>query len=483
MALLSLWSAGLFAAAFFAAVPLPAADTTAEVSFARRLLSSGRIEDAEKLIRKSLIQHTDAAAQAELYPVLGDALFQRADFESAGIAYRAAVERNPRGARAWWGLGRIELTQFRRKNARDLFSRAFGLDPRDPEIILSYLEFAGDAASRSTLLRNVVQLTRQTDIPRAEQSQGQLALEDRLKGLQPGRMTSPYQAYTIRLSTFQPVGPKTDGVLVPISIDGGRTLRLLLDSGARGITIAARSAKNLHLEPILESSIGGLGTSGSMEASLTIAKTVAIGQLHFENCVVEVTRESLTNGADGVIGMNLFEAFRIKLDARNKTLELTPFEDQLPALETTKAGLSPWSGYDRPAPRTNTSTAVPVYGFRHFLLVRTKANGHEGLFLVDTGSAVTSLAREFAPPVLSIASTPLLHGAGGDVSDARRISPVTLEIAGRKFVDSEPVSMDLGHISQRQGVRISGILGYSALSRVPVTFNYRDGLVDLGDQR
>ena len=113
--------------------------------------------------------------------------------------------------------------------------------------------------------------------------------------------------------------------------------------------------------------------------------------------------------------------------------------------------------------------------------MRTKVYEREGLFLVDTGSAVTSLSRDFAPVSAQRDGTRSLRGAAGAVPDAIRISPVTLEIAGRTFVDRETVSMDLAEISQRQGVRISGILGYPAMSRAPVTFNYRDGLVDLGE--
>jgi predicted aspartyl protease len=478
MTVLRLWSVEFV----LAAVALCAPTTTSDLESARRLLSTGRIGQAQKIIRQALVRGGESTQQASLQATLGDTLFHQGDFEDAACAYRAALAQNAKYARAWWGLGRIELAQFHRKNARDFISRAFGLDPRDPDIILSYLEFAGDAKSRSTLLHNLILLTRQVDLHRAEQSQSQLELEESLHWLQPARMTSRYMAYTVRLENFQPRGTRSDGLPVPVSINGGKTLHLLLDSGARGITIAAREARHMGLDSVSESQIAGLGSSGPMDAAVTIAKSVAIGDLRFENCVVEVTRDPLTRGADGVMGMNLLEAFRIRLDARNKTLQLTPFADRLPAFETVTAGLGVWSGHDRNFEGESAPGAVPVYGFQHFLLVRTKANGRQGLFLVDTGSAFTTLAREFAPPTSSMAPSMSLHGAGGDVSDAARISPVTLEIAGRKFVAAEPVAMDLGHISQRQGIRISGILGYSALSRAPVTFNYRDGLVDLGDQ-
>lgn len=63
-----------------------------------------------------------------------------------------------------------------------------------------------------------------------------------------------------------------------------------------------------------------------------------------------------------------------------------------------------------------------------------------------------------------------------------RISPIRLEVAGRTLIDSDPVAMSFAEISHREGVTISGILGYSALSRAPLTINYRDGLVDPGPE-
>ncbi len=407
----------------------------------------------------------------------GENLFRRGDFEGAAASFQAALTADSRCARAYWGLGRTELVQFHRKTARYLFARAYGLNPRDPDIILSYLEFVTEPESRSTLLRNVVLLTQRSDPRRAQEALGVLEFETRTRGVALGRLVSPYRAYAIPLSWFQPADPRPVGLLLPVVINKGKALRLLLDTGARGITIGSKVARSLDLSPIAEAGIGGLGSAGPVNATVTVAKSVAVGDLRLENCVVEVTRDALTEGADGVIGMNVFEAFRIRLNARNRTLELMPFADQTPAVEYVA---NPWMDYDRSAALAAASGA-PAYRAGHFLLVRTKVYEREGLFLVDTGSAVTSLSRDFAPVSAQRDGTRSLRGAAGAVPDAIRISPVTLEIAGRTFVDRETVSMDLAEISQRQGVRISGILGYPAMSRAPVTFNYRDGLVDLGE--
>jgi predicted aspartyl protease len=458
--------------------PLLALNPQGALESARRSLAAGHPEEAERIVRRALQSSDDAPTEA----LLGDILFRRADFDGASSAYRAALAADPKYARACWGLGRIELTQFRRNSARALISRAFGLDPRDPDIILSYAEFTSDLKSRSTLLRNVARLSRDSDLMRAEESLGRLEMDQRLNGSRPARLESPYKSYRIELTPFQPSQARPEGILLPVRINNGRTLHLLLDSGAHGITVAAHAARRLGLEQVAESRINGLGGGGPVSAVVTIAKSVAIGDLRLGNCIVEVMPSDLTRGADGVIGMNLFEAFEIRLDARSGKLELEPFSDRLPAFENEGANLSPWIAYDRRVTEISPPVAM-AYGFQHFLMVKARVNEHEGLFLFDTGSAVTSLAKEIAPPAPQRLDFLPFLGASGAVSGAFRLSPVILRIAGKDYTEKEPVALDLSQISQRQGVRISGILGFSALRRAPVTINYRDGLVTFGDGR
>jgi tetratricopeptide (TPR) repeat protein len=450
---------------FFAFASLLALESASNVESARSLLAAGHVDEAEKLIRRNPALGSDPAAQA----VLGDILFRRADFEGAARSYQAALAVNPKCARAYWGLGRIELAQFRGKSARDFMARAFGLDPRDPEIIASYADFMEDATSRSTLLWNVVQLTQHSDLRRAEESLGRLEIERRLNGNRPARLESPYKGYAIQLSLFQPVSFRPDGLTVPVRINHGRVLHLLLDTGANGIAVSARTAAQLGLEPVTASGIAGLGGSGGLgSATRMLAKSVSIGELSYENCLVDATRQTLTSGADGVIGMNLFEAFEIRLDARARLLQLTPFAEQPSTL-----------AYDRHLPKNSGKSAL-VYGFRHLLLMPAKVKDREGLFLLDTGSAATTISRDFGTPALPGYNSRPFTGVNGEIADALRLSPVTLRIAGRNYSDREPVSVDLSELSQRQGVQISGILGFSALRYGPVTINYRDGLVDLG---
>ena len=422
------------------------------LSRARQLLLAGQTAEAERLVGAAF----SSAADDSLLCLFGEIQYRRANFAEASRAFEAALELNPDNARAHWGLGRIDQLHFRANSARDRFARAFSLNSRDTDIILSYAEYVSDPAARATLLRNVAILANQDQPERAARAVAQLRILERLEGRTPGRLASPYTAYRMPLSGFRPVGAGQHGVLVPVRINGGKPLRLLLDTGARGLMIDARAAKGLNLETIVASSLGGFGDTGAGASRLTLAGTVSLGELAFDECLVEVSDHSLTAGTDGILGMDLFERFRIHLDPAARLLELTP--------------------YDTPAMPSGDS--VPAIGLRNLLFVKARLEGgNEGLFLVDTGAAFSSLARDLVPATMHQGPVHL-QGAQGALSGAVRVGPVELRIGRRSMVDMTPVAMDLRQLSQFEGVEIAGVLGYSVLGKSSLRINLREGTVE-----
>ena len=259
------------------------------------------------------------------------------------------------------------------------------------------------------------------------------------------QLTSDYHDYSIRLTPWRPVSSESAGVLVSVRVNGTRTLRLVLDSGASGITLSRKTAKALGIVPEGEAQVAGLGEI--RQVATAAMPPMTIGALSITGSPVHVTPESLTRGADGIIGLDVFEDFRIRLDAGAHELRLEAFPEK-PSHPASHGG--------------------------HLLFVRARINGAEGLFLVDTGAAVTSLASDFAWPAQP--GTRTLTGASGMV-EGKRLAPVSLEVAGVRVVERNPVTLDLAQISQRNGVKVAGILGYSLISRTPVTVDYREGLV------
>jgi hypothetical protein len=183
-------------------------------------------------------------------------------------------------------------------------------------------------------------------------------------------------------------------------------------------------------------------------------------------------------GADGVIGTDVFQEFLLRLDARARVLELTPFADGIGA--TGRPG-DPWIFYERPSGTEGArGQASPAYHLKHVILLPTTIDGQQqGYFLLDTGSAFSAIsdqiASRFSGPSVA------LFGAQGQVRGRRQ--PVRLEVGGEPLVDPEAVAVDLSAMSAQQGVEISGTIGYSLLRRRVLTINYRDGLVQLAHTR
>jgi tetratricopeptide (TPR) repeat protein len=415
----------------------------------RELLRSGRVEEAGRLVKGLDPGADDALCLA------GELHFRRGDFDGASRAFHAAADANPGNARAWWGLGRIEQIHFRPGAARDLFAKAYRLDWHDSDIILSYLDFVSDREHRRRLLQNVVSLSRAAMPERAERAQARVAIEDRLAGRLPGALDSSYTFYRVPLRGFQPSGASPRGLIMAASVNGKRSLRLVLDTGARGILLRESAARDLGLEPVVESRLAGFGAPVATRSTLMLADSVAFGDLRFRDCLIEVSPVALPDDADGIIGASLFERFRLRIDTAAQALELTPGD----------AGEVP---------------AAPALGLDRLLLVRTQLpGGRGGWFLLDTGAAFTAIAPGLGAMSQSPAAVPLT-GVQGSAS-AFRAAPFSFQAAGRVLSEPEPVVLNLAAISQREGIEISGLLGYSTLSRWPVTIDFRSGLVRIGD--
>jgi predicted aspartyl protease len=292
---------------------------------------------------------------------------------------------------------------------------------------------------------------------RAEQAAARLQIENRLGGRPAGELVSPYISYHLPLGGFHPSGAAQNGLIVTARINGGRRVRLLLDTGARGLLLHRSAARGLGLEPITSAGVSGFGDGSAADGDLMLARRIAFDNLEFRDCLLQVSPRDLTPGADGILGPSLFERFRLRIDPRSRTLELTPGEPE------------------------ELADAPHVLGLNHLFLVRTNIEGgREGWFLLDTGAAFTTLGRAFTSPQLS--ATPVdLTGMQG-LAGAFRAAPIALRVGPHALAEAEPVALDLSAISQREGVEISGILGYSTLSRWPVTLDFRTGLLRIGEK-
>ena len=430
---------------------------TPGVPTVRALLQMNRTAEALAQVQ-SLI--ADTPGDARLLSLLGDVLFRKSQFAEAREAYQAALKTDPGCARAHWGLGRMALLDSRKPAARDEFALAYQLDSRDPDIILSYADFVRESQARMTLLQNFLIVASPQDRARREDAAARLEIETRLGQRTAAQLASPYRSYHLKLAGYFPSGKAQSGLVVEARINGGKPLRLVLDSGAHGIVLNGKAARTANLERLTKAGVGGLGPGIDAEAEVALAQTVSIADLQWNNCIVVAGRQDLVPGADGVIGTNVFEDFLVRIDPRSQTLDLSPLPDR--------------GDNDHDA-----GGALRTYRVGHLLLVQGSRAGREGgYFLLDTGASYSSVAND---DVLHPADGGVpLRGAQGAIQ-GKALKADRVNLAGAKLADAHPVAIDLSGVSRAEGVEISGILGYPAISQSVVTINYRDGLIEFPD--
>jgi tetratricopeptide (TPR) repeat protein len=454
--------------------PTPASSDGAfalHVRKARSLLRSGLIRQA---LTEAELAESSAPGRAETTALLGDIAFRRANFEAAERHFNAAVAIDPGCVQAHLGLGRLDLLHFRRRAALQRIVTAYALNPNDAETVLAYATVASDPQQEMILLERFLALG--ADMPREqlESALGRLQFRRRLGSRKVALLDGPYQAYRLPLTAWYPRAQASNGLLLAVSINGSKPLRLVLDTGAEGIVISGRVAKKLGLEYLADAGLRGVGRSG-VETRKTLADSVRIGDLRLRNCVVDVADGTIAEQIDGAIGSDLFAQFIVRLDARGKMLELLPYPGEAPQDQSLDRL---WAGHDRTVP-PGMENLTPVCQAGHLLLVNaTLPAAVSGYLILDTGAAVSSLSRQMAvpsrePPQFDLA------GPGGGVVGGFRLGAVQLHIAGRDLTDPNVVTLDFARLSNIHGLEISGLIGYPMLSHCALTLNYRDGLIGL----
>lgn len=270
-------------------------------------------------------------------------------------------------------------------------------------------------------------------------------------------LACPYQPYELELRSFCPAPNRAAGVFLRVRINGGRPLRLILDSGAESIVISAKVARTLGLSVGSEMDLVGLGTKS---AKAGVAESIDIGPVSFRNCRIAFVDGKVIEGADGVIPLAIFSDFLLRLDLPGRTLGLIPY----------------------PVEQNATVSANRAVERRDLLLVRTVLNRkHHGYVVLDTGAFCSAISREVAG---TLSGSQILRdlriGAGTGAATGQRVSAaVHFEITGLELVPNDVVALDLQNLSRHYGVEVVGILGFPALNPYVLVIDCRNGLVKI----
>lgn len=374
----------------------------------------------------------------------GDRLFQQARFEEAESAYREAVDLDGRNVQAHLGAGKIAAMLSDRSQAARHYSAAYQLAPLDPNAILGFADMVNDPAAQRTLWRRFLSVSKDW---RSEDVRARLAM-----AAGPGpSIEDAGRSYIL------PLESAGGGFLLAASVNHGRRVKLLVDTGASGVVLNRSAAAAMRLEYVAEAAIVGFGAEEPAGARMMRAASFDCGELRFFNLPVQVAMTDLIPGADGVVGLDVFGDFLIRLNGRKRSLELV-----------TKA--YPNAGASCPH-------CQPVYRLGHLFLQPVTINGHaEGYFIIDSGSVPTLISRRF---LFQDGGESALTGAQGREGVSLPVSPLVLRIGNRPLFEPGYAAFDEAKISRRFGTEIGGVLGVSLLRQFTLVVDYRLGLIDL----
>ena len=274
-----------------------------------------------------------------------------------------------------------------------------------------------------------------------------------------GASPSAHRDYRLKLAPLVAPPAGDVGVLIRARINGGPTLRLLLDSGAQYVTLDRRAAAKSGCSGGEDLDLVGAGAPAAATARKLTAATVEIADLTLRDVPLLVTSHGLGDGIDGVAPLCLFSEYLIRLDLPSKTLDLLEYPDG----------------------PSDTNGAVRAVASNDLLFLKGAFNeAREGYFLLDTGAAYNAISPNLDRQLIKLeAGTSSVGVRGGTAAWDVSLFPdrARLRIGPRELAAERVVVIDLSTASRYHGLEVSGLIGYPALRNSVVSVNYRDGLV------
>lgn len=454
---------------------------TAYAGLAHLELKQNRVLEAAEAANKGMELGPNLAAT---HIALGEVYFRQGKIEEAGEEFRKLVQANTSDARAYYGMSRVMHVSSYHGKEKLLLDRAHELNGKDPDIRRAWINSL-NLTDRIKEMRGTLGEDTTNTGDRANTEKQLAKLEEVAK--QPPRacrMTAGVKSTQTDLQPMMYDAKRAKGYGLPVKLNGTSS-RLLLDTGAGGITITKRIAEKAGIQKMFDTSIGGIGDLGNQPGYVGYVDRVKIGELEFHDCYVEVMEKNLAGSEDGLLGADVFSDFLVDLDFPNQKLRLS----ELPG--DPQQGEKP-AGLDSPvaATRQHHDRYVapemkgfsPVYRQGHELLLPTKVNDKAKVFfLIDTGSVESMISLEAARQNVKVGETDAFRvkGLNGEVKKVFRAQDVMLQFAGFKQRMNTMLCLDMTKISNDTGTEVSGVYGFAVLHMLEMKIDYRDGLVDL----
>lgn len=275
-----------------------------------------------------------------------------------------------------------------------------------------------------------------------------------------GIVETPAGAHLLKLGPYVVPPARTVGLIATARINGGPSLRLLLDSGADSIVLDGKAARKSGCLGGSDLDLVGAGGPAAVVRRVR-AQTVQIGDLTLADAPVLVAGHSIGDGIQGVLPLSVFSGFLIRLDIPGKVLQLLPY----------------------PAARTESGRSINAIASNRLLFVKATVNEvRDGYFLLDTGASYSAISQTVARELKiseTLSERVSLQGGTAAMDAALVGSGIRLRLPERDLDSGPVVAIDLSASSAYHHFEIAGLIGYPALSRSVLLISYRDRLIHI----
>jgi hypothetical protein len=423
---------------YAAAIERDASDVAAMAGRVRALLALQQWREALGEAERYRERHP---ADGGLRAALGEALFRAGELERIDPLLDGAADPTPR---ALLVLGRLREAQGRAGEAVELMGRAAAAAPDDRDVLYWAAGSTPTRAEAVGLLRRYLELADGDDPDRIEAAKGTIAvfeaLEERpiwVAAERPRRVEIPLRRiWDEHTGTVQ-------GFVIQARLGGrGKPVPLLLDSGSPGLFVIRRIAGKRGFEPLADRTTFGGGGAQRHTTTRGFFSVVEFDGLRFSTALATTSRQELdpVGRFHGVVGLSVFQGYRVTLDTKNERLLLEP-----PAAAV---------------------SGTPYWTVEGQMLARAELNGEPaGLFLFDTGSTRTVVGAGTAARIAGArpGRPATIHGFGGILEGARELHGVRVDFCGSSSSGTLN-AVDLSVRSRLAAVEIGGFVGLDMLA-------------------
>jgi hypothetical protein len=242
--------------------------------------------------------------------------------------------------------------------------------------------------------------------------------------------------------------------------EGGKRVKLLLDTGSPGLFVVERIANKRGFSELSQQTTFGGGGDRRHTTRRGFFDVFSIGDLRFRSVLATTSRDEVDPEGryHGLIGLAAFNGFRVTLDFKRKTLILDPAPDLAPD------GAPYW-----------------VVAGQWLVRVHEGRGLRDGLFLFDTGATRTLLGTDFVAGLdeVQLEDPVEIQGFGGAIGGARRVDGVVVEFRGHRVGPRDLRAVDVSLRSKMGGVEVSGLLGLDLLDGPRITVDTVHRVIDL----